>query len=240
MDPLANRVVNRFLAEQRVTHVGMEFPTLDALRKYLHKHPNADKSKHKVERGESDKESDKPEPKAEKGFKTAPGSTEDRREKVYKPIKDVVAELEKQKKKWRGIPYSDREQEWGKAYRELRDKVKKALPKPKDEEAFFDAATAAQGEGDKKVLALLAGLIDRDELLAKDRKKPESPTQAKLFKIFDDEGITDQLRDEDEAEKSKRSTRGPSDSTSRKPTGPHPARNLRVLDNFIRDVIGKP
>ena len=240
MDPLANRVVNRFLAERRVTHVGMEFPTLDALRKYLHKHPQADKSKHKVESGKPE-ESDKPEPKAEKGFKTAPGSAEDRREKAYKPIKDVVAELEKQKKKWRGIPYSDREQEWGKAYRELLTKVQKALPKPKDEEAFYDAATAAQGEGDKKVLALLAGLIqpgvDRDEFLAKDRKKPKSPTQAKLFKIFDDEGITDQLRDE--AEEPQHSTHG-RDSTPRKPTGPHPARNLRVLDNFVRDVIGKP
>jgi len=47
-----------------------EFPTDEALKKYLKEHPGADKSKHSV----VDKE---------RSFKTKPGSSEERREKAY-------------------------------------------------------------------------------------------------------------------------------------------------------------
>jgi hypothetical protein len=54
MDSLAHRVAARFSAEELVAK---EFPSQDALNKYLKDHPDADKSKHTVKKpGGSDGE----------------------------------------------------------------------------------------------------------------------------------------------------------------------------------------
>jgi hypothetical protein len=47
---LSQRVATRYSTE----HEGMEFPSQEALDKYLQSHPKADKSKHKVRRTEKD------------------------------------------------------------------------------------------------------------------------------------------------------------------------------------------
>jgi hypothetical protein len=50
VDPIAVRVAARFIAELEANDelVAKEFPTQEALKRYLQEHPNADKSKHKV------------------------------------------------------------------------------------------------------------------------------------------------------------------------------------------------
>ncbi len=62
MDPLARRVAARFVANLAGTELATEFPSQEALDKYLKEHPKADKSKHTVKKedGEEREREDSP------------------------------------------------------------------------------------------------------------------------------------------------------------------------------------
>jgi hypothetical protein len=96
---IAQRVVARFLS------VAMEHDSPEALKKYLHDHPGANKSKHHVKQEKGKDEPKKDEPKKDEGKKEFPEGAKPLGQdgaRVYEDFTDLIGrtDIDKDKLEW--------------------------------------------------------------------------------------------------------------------------------------------
>lgn len=108
VDPLARRVFVKF-----TDRVGKEFPSDEALKKYLHEHPDADPKNHSVKKDDDKGEGgEKKKPWYKRIFEKKPESDEDRWNRENDELEDRV-EKEYQRK---------RDEYWDKKEKEEKEK----------------------------------------------------------------------------------------------------------------------